>query len=83
MFNIVEQIVLKRSYQENSIIRTHKRKSNMKKTYIAPKMLSVKVETLNPIAASGNTVVFTPATGEYDGEFYSKKHYDVWADEEE
>ena len=55
----------------------------MKKTYIAPKTLSVKVETLNPIAASGNTVVFTPATGEYDGEFYSKKHYDVWADDEE
>ena len=48
----------------------------MKKTYIAPK-------TLNPIAASGNTVVFTPTTGEYDREFYSKKHYDVWADEEE
>ena len=57
----------------------------MKKTYIAPKTLSVKVETLNPIAASvgTSTVVFKPTTGEYGGEFYSKKHYDVWADEEE
>lgn len=55
----------------------------MKKTYIAPKTLSVKVETLNPIAASEGTVVFTPVTGEYDKEFYSKKHYDVWADDEE
>lgn len=56
----------------------------MKKTYIAPKTLSVKVETLNPIAASGVTVDFAPTTeGDYKGEFYSKKHYDVWADEEE
>ncbi len=56
----------------------------MKKTYIAPKTLSVKVETLNPIAASVQyeNVKFD-TTGEYNGEFYSKKHYDVWADEEE
>mgnify|MGYP004512497167 CR=1 FL=1 len=75
---------MKRSHQESPIIRTHKRKSNMKKTYIAPKTLSVKVETLNPIAASGVTVNFAPTTeGDYNGEFYSKKHYDVWADDEE
>ena len=56
----------------------------MKKTYIAPKTLSVKVETLNPIAASEQYVdVKIDKTGEYGGEFYSKKHYDVWADDEE
>lgn len=54
----------------------------MKKTYIAPKTLSVKVEALNPIAASVQSVKID-TTGEYDGEFYSKKHYDVWADDEE
>lgn len=56
----------------------------MKKTYIAPKTLSVKVETLNPIAASGTVTVDFDTTGSnYEGEFYSKKHYDVWADDEE
>lgn len=56
----------------------------MKKTYIAPKTLSVKVEALNPIAASVQYVdVNFDNTSEYGGEFYSKKHYDVWADEEE
>lgn len=55
----------------------------MKKTYIAPKTLSVKVETLNPIAASVQSVQFDTTGRDYDGEFYSKKHYDVWADDEE
>lgn len=55
----------------------------MKKTYIAPKTLSVKVETLNPIAASEQYVRFDTTGTDYSGEFYSKKHYDVWADDEE
>lgn len=55
----------------------------MKKTYIAPKTLSVKVETLNPIAASVQNIKIDNSGPDYGGEFYSKKHYDVWADDEE
>ena len=56
----------------------------MKKTYISPLAATLTMETNSMIAASqfttggGGTQTITPTESEYDGEFTSRRHYDVW-----
>lgn len=55
-----------------------------KKEYIAPHIQLLHAETMaNIAAASEQTVEIVDDTteGTYGGEFYSKKHYDVWEED--
>ena len=54
-----------------------------KKEYSAPRILVLGVETAAPMAASVTTISISNGSGDYTGDFYSKKHYDVWEDDEQ
>ena len=53
-----------------------------KKEYIAPHIQLLHAETMAHIAAaSEQTVEIVDDSTTYGGEFYSKKHYDVWEED--
>lgn len=57
-----------------------------KKEYIAPHIQLLHAETMAHIAAASEQtvgIVDESTTGyeDYKGEFYSKKHYDVWEED--
>lgn len=55
-----------------------------KKEYIAPHIQLLHAETMAHIAAASEQtveIVDDSTEGTYGGEFYSKKHYDVWEED--
>lgn len=52
-----------------------------KKEYIAPHIQSLHAETMAHIAAASEQTVEIIDDSTYEGEFYSKKHYDVWEED--
>ena len=61
----------------------------MKKKYIIPTILTVRIETAEMIASSvierstdGKTATVDVSSNDYDGEFHSNGGYSVWSDDE-
>lgn len=54
-----------------------------KKEYIAPHIQLLHAETMENIAAASEQTVDVDIVDDstYGGEFYSKKHYDVWEED--
>lgn len=53
----------------------------MKKEYTAPRIIMIDAEPQMAIAASVQQIQFADdSEDDFQGDFFSKKHYDVWED---